>query len=325
MNFQTPLQFISTDSNGNRLFFKRDDLLPFSFGGNKVRIAQCYMQDLRNTAANHVVCYGNARSNLCRTMSNLCYAENLPCTIISPADDDGSRQITANERLCRLCGAKIVPCIKQNVAETVASVLSDIEFSGEKPYYIYGNNKGTGRKAVPVRAYQPIFKEILSQAGAQGFTPTKLVLAVGTGTTAAGLLCGLADSSRESLPTVVGVSIAREGQTVIEHIRDYVTAWAEENHRNEAFIKKAMEHLSIQDHCRETYGHCPPDAMALIEQYYRHYGIGLDTTYTGKALYGYLQTLQLQNVRNENIIFLHTGGTPLFFDSLYKNRERLPE
>ena len=69
MDFSTPLQYIGDDFAQNRLYIKRDDLLPFSFGGNKVRIAQCYLQDMQHTSGSHVVCYGNARSNLCRAMS----------------------------------------------------------------------------------------------------------------------------------------------------------------------------------------------------------------------------------------------------------------
>lgn len=45
-------------------------------------------------------------------------------------------------------------------------------------------------------------------------------------------------------------------------------------------------------------------------------GIPVDTTYVGKAFWGMLQYLQEQAVSGRKILFLHTGGTPLFFDKL---------
>ena len=46
------------------------------------------------------------------------------------------------------------------------------------------------------------------------------------------------------------------------------------------------------------------------------HGIPLDSTYTGKAYTGMKAYLIEQGVRGKNILFIHTGGTPLFFDEL---------
>lgn len=35
------------DPAGNEFYIKRDDLLPFSIGGNKVRIAEAFYQDMK--------------------------------------------------------------------------------------------------------------------------------------------------------------------------------------------------------------------------------------------------------------------------------------
>ena len=46
------------------------------------------------------------------------------------------------------------------------------------------------------------------------------------------------------------------------------------------------------------------------------YGLPLDGTYVGKALCG-LKRLSLdENWTNRKIVFIHTGGTPLFFDAV---------
>lgn len=46
------------------------------------------------------------------------------------------------------------------------------------------------------------------------------------------------------------------------------------------------------------------------------YGIPLDSTYTGKAFQGMKKYIAENNIKNKNILFIHTGGTPLFFDDL---------
>ena len=37
--YVTPIQMLNEQLNNNKFFIKRDDLLPISFGGNKVRKA----------------------------------------------------------------------------------------------------------------------------------------------------------------------------------------------------------------------------------------------------------------------------------------------
>ena len=50
-------------------------------------------------------------------------------------------------------------------------------------------------------------------------------------------------------------------------------------------------------------------------QVFRRYGMPMDLTYVGKGYYGMVQEIRRLGLRNERIFFLHTGGTPLFFDS----------
>ena len=83
----------------------RDDLLPFSFGGNKARIALEFINDMYLRGLNCIVGYGNARSNLSRALANLCFQFNIPCHIISPADEDGTRIETFNSKIVQACNS----------------------------------------------------------------------------------------------------------------------------------------------------------------------------------------------------------------------------
>ena len=66
---------------------KRDDLIPFSFGGNKVRIAYEYIKDLQKKNYSCMVAYGNSRSNLCRAIANMCNIYHIDCYVISPIEE----------------------------------------------------------------------------------------------------------------------------------------------------------------------------------------------------------------------------------------------
>ncbi len=293
----TPLYLLYTDERGNRVFIKREDLLPYSFGGNKARIGAEYLADLKQKGCTHLVAYGNARSNLCRILSNLCAGENIPITILCPADDDGEHREAFNGTLCRALGASIVPCLKTNVAQTVDRVLADIEASGGKPYYIYGDRLGQGNLDVPVRAYQKAWAEIEAQCSVP---MDKIILALGTGMTQAGLLCGMKDAPHK--PEVIGVSIARDAQNASRHIENYMRA-----------AGVAPYGIHVCDTFRSGYGQYDETVETTIRQTMARYGVPLDGTYTAKAMLG-LEALS-RDWQNQNILFLHTGGTPLFFDS----------
>ena len=64
------------------------------------------------------------------------------------------------------------------------------------------------------------------------------------------------------------------------------------------------------------YGRYDERISEVISRLMRSCGVPLDPTYTGKAFYGMEQWIEEHDVRSKNILFLHTGGTPLYFDHL---------
>lgn len=66
------------------------------------------------------------------------------------------------------------------------------------------------------------------------------------------------------------------------------------------------------------YGAWSEPAADLIRQIYGSEGIPLDMTYTGKAFYGMVKYLEENQIQGKQILFLHTGGTPLFLTFLNK-------
>lgn len=307
--FVTPIVPLMTDENGNRFYMKREDLLPYSFGGNKARIGMAYLRDLKAGGYDRLIAYGNARSNLCRVLCNLCAGEGIPVTLISPADDDGERLDTFNSTMCGFFGAEIVPCTKTNVAETVDAVMASSLAAGEKPYYIYGNRLGQGREEIPAGAYYDVYAEILSQEKELGVTFDVIALAAGTGMTLGGLAAGRAESAEKR--KLLGLSIARDSVNAAAHTLRYANACLESRGSN---LRVTSGDLTIRDEWRECYGVYSEAVRQEIRDMLRLYGIPLDGTYTGKAWHALREAAG--ELHGQSILFIHTGGSPLFFDAV---------
>ncbi len=301
----TPIVRCKTDLPIN-LYIKREDLIPFSFGGNKVRIANEFYSDMIAKGKNCMVGYGNARSNLSRALANMSTSKGK-CYIISPSDDDGVRVETGNSRIVKYCGAEIRYCTKQNVAETVDKVMAEISDNGLKPYYIYGNKYGKGNEEVPIRAYYKVYKEIKKQEEILGVEFDYIFLATGTGMTQAGLLVG----KRELLgrEKIIGVSVAREAKVAMQVIKTYINSYE----------KMETEYVDINildEYLAGGYGKYNEEIVEIIYNMMKRNGIPLDPTYTGKAFWGMTKYIQQNGINSKNVLFIHTGGTPLFFDFL---------
>ena len=84
----------------------------------------------------------------------------------------------------------------------------------------------------------------------------------------------------------------------------------------EADIQAATVFL---DDYTEGYGKDDSRVDETIRFVMDTWGIPLDPTYTGKAFLGMREVLASRQIAGKNILFLHTGGTPLFFDWMERN------
>ncbi len=310
MNTVTPIVTLGKIEE-NIVDVKRDDLLPFSFGGNKVRIAQEYFLDMEEKGCDCLVGYGNARSNLCRVLANMSSSKGIPCRIISPDDTDGGRCDTANSFLVDICGAEVITCPKTCVAQTVESVLKQCRAEGYNPYYIYGDKTGNGNEATPVRAYAKVYSQIKQQTKEAGVYYDMIFLATGTGMTQAGLLAGAAASMEKQ--TIIGISVARSAEQETQVLEKFISAYLAEKGISD-MVKNPV--IVTDDYLCGRYGKYDERISETIRSVYLNYGMQLDPTYSGKGFAGMLQWLKDNSMKNKRVLFLHTGGTPLFFDFL---------
>ena len=299
----TPIQDLGPFQD-NRLFVKREDLLPFSFGGNKARKAELFFREVEAGAHDCVVTYGSGSSNHCRVVANHCARLGIPCFVVAPLEASSP---TFNSQMIRLFGARVETVPVQEVHDTIETILADLRKSGKTPYFIPGGGHGD----IGTEAYVRCYREIVSQERELGLHFDSIFLASGTGTTQAGLVCGqlLAGDSRH----IVGISIARRNpygrNVVLESIQSYLGGKIPETDIQDATVFR-------DEFIGGGYGRNAGALASTVEAALRSYGIPLDTTYTAKAFCGMQTYLRGNRISGQPILFLHTGGTPLFFDAL---------
>jgi len=300
----TPIQMISENLNNNTFYIKRDDLIPISFGGNKARKAILFFNDIERTKSDCIVTYGSSSSNHCRIIANIAASKGLSCYIISPLETNKS---TYNSKMINLFGAEIVSCLVSEVRDTIDKKILELNSKGFKPYFISGGGHGN----IGTQAYVNAYEEIKDYETKTGLYFDYIFHASGTGTTQAGLVCGkvLNNDSKK----IVGISVARKnpygGQIVLDSVNSFL--------QNINMKPINLDNIDfIDDYIVEGYGTYNEKIIQTIKEILVFEGIPLDTTYTGKAFWGMKEYIKKYQITGKNILFIHTGGTPLFFNDL---------
>lgn len=316
----TPIQkLIFQNDRGVSLYCKREDLLPFSLGGNKVRIGQQFFLDMERNGKDCMVIYGNSRSNLCRVLANLCYAKQIPCYMICSREENEIRKETGNSRLMKWLGSEIIPCEKDQIAGTVEETMRRLEEQGLHPYYIYGDKFGRGNEGTPVQAYVDGYQEIREWQKKEKTAFSHIFFASGTGATQSGLVSGkLLEQGTEE---IVGICISsREYERAISVMKEGITSYFAAN--GLTLPADYERHIRLEMNYRQGgYGKYDERITDVIREEFLKNGIPLDPTYTGKAFWGMKEYIEENKLSDCNVLFIHTGGTPLFYDHLAEQSE----
>lgn len=298
--WNTPIQQIE-----DNLFVKRDDLIPYSFGGNKARKGFLFFEEIDKGGYDCVVTYGSSHSNHCRIISNMAAARGMECILIGPEEVSDT---TYNSKFMKLFGAKIIAVPVEQVHDTIEETLDQLRKDGKNPYFIPGGGHGN----IGTEAYVQCYEEIREYEIKNDIHFDYIFFASGTGTTHSGLVCG--QIKRGDTRKIIGISIARKNprgrNVVIESIREYMPEVPE----------KVLQEKTIflDEYTADGYGKESTEISDTIKDSMLKYGIPMDSTYTAKAFLGMKKYIRENRIENKKILFIHTGGTPLFFDDAEK-------
>src|SRR5262249_1789093 len=166
-----------------RLFMKRDDLLSFGLGGNKVRKVQTIAAEARAAGADLLITCGGVQSNHARVTAAAGAALGLDVVLV--LNGAPPAKTTANTLLDQLFGAELrfvssreerVPMMETMAGETRAA--------GRRPFIVpLGASTPTGALG---------FARGVAELAAAGHRPRAIITATSSGGTQAGLIAGAA-------------------------------------------------------------------------------------------------------------------------------------
>lgn len=276
---------------GPRLLIKRDDVIPFGFGGNKVRKLEYVLADAADAGADTLVTVGGVQSNHARATAAAAAVLGMKCVlVINGAAQD---KPTANALLDQLLGAEIeyIPSRNERAAAS-ERVMARLRAEGRTPFFIpLGASNSTGAIG---------FVNALGELVGQGVKPDVIVHAASSGGTLAGLVAGVALMRLDM--RIIGVSADDSASDITAGVTRII---------------RGIDELSDFDGAIEVddtrvgggYG-VPTDASREAQLLAaRREGIFVDHTYTAKALGALIAYVrEKQFSPDQTVLFWHTGG-----------------
>ena len=278
------------------LLVKRDDAIPFGFGGNKIRKLQLVVAQALADQADTLITSGGVQSNHARATAAVAARMGLACVLV--ANGTPPAKATANALLDRLLGAEVRYVESRDArAPGMEDAAAELRKKGRRPFVIpLGASTPLG-----AAAYALAVTELLAQIAA----PDLIVLSTSSGGTQAGIIAGC---RLHGLPTrVVGISADDPSAAIAKEVGRILGGL-------EALLGSPRGTLTdapidIDDRfVGDGYGIPTPQSMEAIELCARREALFLDPTYTAKAMAGLIAKARARELGTGTTLFWHTGG-----------------
>lgn len=270
---------------GVEVLVKRDDLLPFPLGGNKVRKLTAEFASL-DSLPDVVVSNGAVASNHCRTLALLAAEHGFRSHLVLHGDRDGAGSARALALLDAVGATYDVVTDPSDIASTIEARRTEAAARGARVHVVAG---GCHTRAGAL-AYRHA-----AVAAISAHRPAWVVVASGTGATHGGIAAGAAQLSDG--PRVVGVSVGRtadRGTAAVAEAARWAGAEVEVDFRD-AYLDGG-------------YGRHTATTASAVALGWRN-GLPLDHTYTGKAMAGLRAMVTTGEIPpGARVLFWHTGG-----------------
>lgn len=292
------------------LFVKRDDMLPGAAGGNKTRKLDFAIAEALNLGADTIITCGAVQSNHCRLTLAWSVKEGLDCHLVLEERVKGSYspEASGNNFLYQLMGAKTISVKPggSNMLAAMEELADKLKAEGRKPYIVPGG----ASNAVGATGYAVCAQELIGQLYDAGLDIDAVVVPSGSAGTHAGMLVGICGTNA-NLP-VYGINVSRTKEDQEKIVRELVAATAEHVGVKTLIADEAV--VCFGDYVGPGYS-LPTDAMVeAVKLTAQNEGILLDPVYSGKAMAGLIDLVRKDFFKKgQNILFLHTGGSPALF------------
>lgn len=304
VNNITPIIKLNKMINSSSIYMKREDLIDFYFGGNKVRLYEYISADVIKKNANKIITFGSIHSNHLRVTVAVASRLGIECDIIIINDSkDLEYLVEGNTLLIDLIGANKYFCSTNNAREYIDEHLLNQRTKGINYYFVPGG----GHTPIATMAYSDLMGEILEQSSQLDVDFDAIFLPIGTGTTQAGLIHGKNRFNFKG--QILGVTVAREVQTCQKEVIEMITGLNSVEDQD-VYIKEPE--VNVLDNNGIAYGEIEERVLETIKSIANSDGIVLDPIYNSKSFY--VMSKYLLKKRNySNVLYINTGGNPNIF------------
>lgn len=280
-----------------RVFLKRDDMIHPFISGNKWRKLKYLLKDAGQQGKKRLVTFGGAYSNHLLATA----AAGARSGFDTSGFVRGEEVLPLNDTLflCRQFGMNLVYVSRERYAHDKAG-LFDEYFKGDPLAYVIDEG-GTGSLAMRGCA------ELLDELDE---TFDHIVLACGTGTTAAGLLEGITE---RNLPTrVEGIAVLKNAGFLEQDIWSLagMPLLSPDTGSKSPVTDPAGYRLTLHlDFHHGGYAKTSPGLTGFMRDFHQGTGILLDPVYTGKMVYALFELIRNGCfVPGSKVLAIHTGG-----------------
>ena len=310
---KTPFEFLPnfTKALGSpNIYIKRDDLLGLTAGGNKTRKLEFLMQDALDQGADTIITCGAVQSNHCRLTLAAAVKEGLKCRLVleERVKNSYNPDASGNNFLFKLLGVEKISVVPggSNMMEAMQKVADEVAAEGRKAYIIPGGGSNT----IGTLGYVACAQEIMEQMFDKGINIDHLVCASGSGGTHSGLLVGF-QGNNMNIP-ITGISVNRVTEAQENLIFNLSNQTAEKLGVKGGIPREAVK--VIDKYVGPGYSLPTETMVEAVQLLARTEGILLDPVYTGKAMAGLIGMIREgQLKKGENVLFVHTGGSPALY------------
>lgn len=300
---------LSRHLGGPDIYFKRDDLLGLTQGGNKTRKLEFLVADALAQGADTLITVGAVQSNHCRLTLAAAVREWLKCRLVLEERVPGSYDPAAsgNNFLFQLLGVEAVKVVPagSDLAKAMSNMAAELASEGRRGYIIPGG----GSNSLGALGYVACEEELMAQAFDQGLEIDHIVCASGSAGTHAGLLVGLVAASRNIPLTGINVRRPRDEQEA------NVLQLAEETASLLGVAAPGRSSVvALDDWVGDGYSLPTDEMIEAVRLVAKLEGVLLDPVYTGKAAAGLIALVRRGHFKvGQNVVFLHTGGSPALY------------
>ena len=316
------LENLSRKLNLN-LYMKRDDQTGLAMGGNKARKLEFILADALAQGADSIITWAGVQSNWCRQAAAAARRVGLQPFLVLfkrpglPSEPDG------NFLLDEICGADItifglpkgssITYLRQ-VSKYIDLVAERIRKAGRKPYIVpIGGSLVEASTEGPWGAfgYVDAILELTDQGAKRELPIDYVVFPTSSGGTHAGLAAGAKLLSANT--KIVGICVSDTCEDITSRVSMIGTETMGKFGMQTSSLDPS-EILAFDDYVGDGYEMLDKKTVDAIRMVAEYEGILLDPVYTGKAMVGLLGLQEKGYFKpGQNVVFLHTGGTPALF------------